>query len=222
MQNRSINRYRVTPGDGICAIATQVGLELSEICKGSPTRTIKLIPRVSLIELPMGCSASRISIFLPPHYQTKEKFEEKKPLVTLIDRNSSNWVELWEPIIKKFPLKRTPEWLKPFEKINIGQLKERLNAIKEANSVWKNNPGTMINWSTMQGIIIVITVGISALWGLKRCRWKWLIKQNVPARLLVRRKRRTMRCFWPKQVEFDWTGCYIIKEWVFFILIIFR
>ena len=70
--------------DKIWVVATQVGSELSEVCEGHPTRTIKLISPLFIIELLMGCSTSGMSISPPtPYYQTEEKFEEKKSFVKL-------------------------------------------------------------------------------------------------------------------------------------------
>ena len=101
-------------------------LELSEVCEGSLSRTMELIFPLFIIEL------SGMSISILPYYQTEKKFEDKYKFVKLFDKNSSNWAELWEPITKKFPdvvLERIIELLKPSEKTNFEQLKEKLNAI---------------------------------------------------------------------------------------------
>ena len=65
----------------------------------------------------------------------------------LIKTNQSSWIELWEPIVKKFPemiLKKIPELLKPEEN------SRKINKIG-VNLVWKDNLETMINWSAMIG-----------------------------------------------------------------------
>ena len=56
----------ISTSDRIWAVATQMGLELSEVCGRSPTGTIKLIPPLSKSEPPMGCSASGMSPLSPP------------------------------------------------------------------------------------------------------------------------------------------------------------
>ena len=100
----------------------------------------------------MGLFASGMSISLPLYYQTGERLEEKKSFVKLIDKNSSYWAELWELIIKRFSevTLKMPDLLKPLEKVNLEHLKETLNAIVKANSVWRNNTGTIISGKTAE------------------------------------------------------------------------
>ena len=71
----------ISVSDEIWVVATQVWLELLKVCEGKPTRTIRLIPLLSI----QGCSAFRVSISLPPYYQTKERLEEKKSFVKLTE-----------------------------------------------------------------------------------------------------------------------------------------
>ena len=134
--------------DGIWALATLVALELSEVCEEKPTRSIKIIPPLTIVKLPMGCFASGMSLYLPPFYQIEEKFEERNALMELIHKNLSDWGELLEPLKKKFPeamLRKIPELLELPEKINFEQLTKKLSKIEEGNSVWKKDSGIIIS-----------------------------------------------------------------------------
>ena len=122
----------ISISDGVWAVATLTEIELSMVCDGKTTKTIKVIPPLTMIELPLGCSAFGMSMSLPPYYQAEEKFEKKRPFVKLLENNLSNWAELWEPIVKRFPdvtLNKIPEILKPIEKMGFEQLKAKLNTV---------------------------------------------------------------------------------------------
>ena len=54
-----------------------------------------------------------------------------------MENNLSNWAELWEPIVKRFPtvtLKKIPELLKHIEKIGFEQLKSKLDTVRETGT----------------------------------------------------------------------------------------
>ena len=69
--------------------------------------------------------------------------------------------------------------LKISEKMNFEQLKDELNTVEGAKSVWKDTSEAMINWSALLGNLVAIAVVISALWTL-RCK-KRVVKQGVAA-----------------------------------------
>ena len=74
-----------------------------------------------------------MSISLLLYNQTEKKLEERRSLVKLFDRDSSNWEELWKPITKKFPevtLKRIPNFLKSSEISSLYKIKESLKGYK--------------------------------------------------------------------------------------------
>ena len=114
--------------DGVWGLSTRVALVLSEVCKGESTRTIKIIPPLTMVHLPMGRSSSGSFLHFPPFYRTTKKFEERGTLMKLIDKNFT-WEEVWEPLTQKFPdvaLRKIPELLVPVEKINFGRLSREL------------------------------------------------------------------------------------------------
>ena len=101
----------ISISDGVWAVATQREIDLSMVCDGKTTQTIKVIHPLTMVELPLGCSAFGMSMSLPPYYQAEERFEEKKSFSKLMENNLSDWAELWEPIVKRFPavtLKKIP------------------------------------------------------------------------------------------------------------------
>ena len=138
--------------DGVWAVATQREIDLSMVCEGKTTQTIKVIPPLTMVELPLGCSAFGISMSLPPYYQAEEKFEKKMSFSKLMENNLSNWAELWEPIVKRFPtvtLKKIPELLKPMEKIGFEQLKAKLDTVRETGTQWMIGTQLLMNWSAV-------------------------------------------------------------------------
>lgn len=64
-------------------------LELSRVCEGKPTITMKVTPPLFIMELPVGCGAHGPSISVPPYYQKEEKFEEKDSFLALVGTNGS-------------------------------------------------------------------------------------------------------------------------------------
>ena len=58
----------ISVSDGVWAVATQREIELSRVCEGKATKTIKIAPPLTMVELPLGCSAFGVSMTLPPYY----------------------------------------------------------------------------------------------------------------------------------------------------------
>ena len=55
---------------------------------------------------------------MPPFYQVEE-FEESKSLLDIVKASRSNWTELWEPMVTKFPnvtLDKMPEIFRTLKK----------------------------------------------------------------------------------------------------------
>lgn len=84
----------ISVSDGVWAVATQKHISLSRVCGGESTRTLRIRPPLSLVSLPMGCSAVGVSISLPPYYQMEERYEEKDSLIEMIGRGLVNCTEL--------------------------------------------------------------------------------------------------------------------------------
>lgn len=83
----------ISVSDGVWAVATQKPISLSRVCEGQSTRTLRVKPPLSLLKLPLGCSAFGISISLPLYYQVEEKYEEKYSIIELIGRSLVNCTE---------------------------------------------------------------------------------------------------------------------------------
>ena len=159
--------------DGIWALATQTEFALSEVCEGKPTKTVKVIPPLAMIKLPLGCSAFGTSVSLPPYYQAVEKFEETESISDLLGTNISDWAELWKPLVEGAPeatLRKIPKLLGPVERIDLDQLQDKLSSVGTSNSVLKGTSGIVINWSVMIGILLIIVMILSAVFLLKRRR----------------------------------------------------
>ena len=62
--------------DGVWAIASRDESELSQVCVGKYPKTIKIIPPLSTLRVPLGCGVYGDTITLPPYYQTEEKLTE--------------------------------------------------------------------------------------------------------------------------------------------------
>ena len=54
--------------DGVWAVVLERELALSQVCRGRLTVTIRAAPLLTVISLPMGCSAFGGSITLPPYF----------------------------------------------------------------------------------------------------------------------------------------------------------
>lgn len=99
-------------------MVTQEEIELSKVCEGKPTTTIRVILPLFFVVLPIGCGAHSPSISLPPYYQAEEKFEENEALLELVGTNTSGWTGLWEPIVReitKMSLEKMLALLKPID-----------------------------------------------------------------------------------------------------------
>ena len=78
-----------------------------------------------------------------------------------MENNLSNWAELWEPIVKRFPtvtLKKIPELLKPIEKIGFEQLKAKLDTVRETGTEWVTGTQFLMNWSAVIGTLIILAM----------------------------------------------------------------
>lgn len=129
----------ISVSDGVWAVATQGEIELSMVCESKTTTTIRAMPPLTMVELPLGCSAFGTSMSLPPYYQAEEKFERKKSFGKLMENNLSDWAGLWEPIVKRFSdvtLSKIPEILKPIEKMGFEQLRDKLNTVGKTSIGW--------------------------------------------------------------------------------------
>lgn len=80
--------------DGIWAMVTEQEMRLSRVCKEEPMQTIRVNPRLSIVELHLECAAFGMTIFLPLYYQAEERYKEKQLLMDLLGGNKSEWVEL--------------------------------------------------------------------------------------------------------------------------------
>lgn len=60
-------------------------MELSRMCEGKLTSTIKVEPLLATISLPMGCSAFGESLTLPSYYQAEEKYETSDSFLFLAE-----------------------------------------------------------------------------------------------------------------------------------------
>ena len=85
-----------------------------------------------------------------------------------MENNLSNWVELWEPIIKRFPtvtLKKIPELLKPIEKRGLEQLKAKLDTVRETSTEWMTGTQLLMNWSAVIGTLRILAMIILVVRG---------------------------------------------------------
>ena len=78
----------ISLSDEVWPVALERKLDLSQVCLGRPTLTIKATPPLTIISLPMGCMAFRKSITLPPFYQAGEKFESRDSFLALSNVSS--------------------------------------------------------------------------------------------------------------------------------------
>ena len=56
-------------------------------------------PPLTIISLPMGCTAFGKSITLPLFYQSEEKFESSDSILALSNISSDQWEDLWKPLV---------------------------------------------------------------------------------------------------------------------------
>lgn len=164
----------ISISDGVWAVATQRPIDLSKVCGDEPTRTLKVSPPLSLVELPLGCSAFGVSISLPPYYQAEEKYEERDSLIETVRKSLSNWTDLWEPVtgnLTETTLRKMTKLLEPIDRISLDQLKAKLNTIGES-TVGERGKQTILHWSVSLGTLMTIAVIVMIVWKLKRYRDK--------------------------------------------------
>ena len=156
-----------------------------------------------MVELPLGCSVFGMSMSLPPYYQAEERFKKEKSFSKLMENNLSDWAELWEPIVKRFPavtLKKIPELLKPIEKIGFEQLKAKLDTMGETGTEWMTDNQWLINWSTVIGTLIILAMVILVVRALMRRR-KLKLKNKAMASALLGETGETMGVLFKKNTE---------------------
>ena len=139
-----INKRTVMPqaigvSDGVWAVALERGLILSQVCGGKSTVTIRAEPPLTIISLPMGCSAFGGSITLPPYYQAEEEFETKDSFLALSNVSSGGWTSLWDPLVMKSPnltMGKLPQLLEDIDRINLHQLVYKLETVGREIPTW--------------------------------------------------------------------------------------
>ena len=67
----------ISISDRAWAVATHRETELLMVCDRKTTKTMKVIPPFTMVELPLGCSAFGTSMSLPPYFQAEEKFKKE-------------------------------------------------------------------------------------------------------------------------------------------------
>ena len=116
--------------DGMWALERK--LDLSQVCQGRPTLTIKATPPSTIISLPMGCMAFGKSITLPPFYQVEEKFKSSDSFLTFLNVSSGRWTDLWNPLVTpplNVNLRRLPKLLENIEKIVLHDLVDQVETV---------------------------------------------------------------------------------------------
>ena len=104
-----------------------------------------------------------------------------------MENNLSDWAELWEPIVKRFPAvtsKKFPELLKPIEKIGFEQLKAKLGTVGETGTEWMTGIQLLMSWSIVIGTLIILAMVILVVRALMRRR-KLKLKNKVMASALL-------------------------------------
>lgn len=170
----------ISVADGIWAVAVEERIELSKVCDEKKTKSVKVKPPLTLVKLPLGCSAFGTSIVLPPFYQAEEKFELRDNVRELSFENGTG---LWEPVIKGFPnvsLSRVPDMLQPLQKINLEQLLDKLSEIQRRDNNGLYMKGDGIEWlslaiATFTLILVLVIKGNSI--------WKYLSKRKIKNQL---------------------------------------
>lgn len=176
--------------DGVWAVALETKLDLSQVCKGRPTLTITATSPLSIISLPMGCTAFGTPITLPPFYQAEERFESRDSFLALSNISSARWTDLWKPLIRtslNVTARKLPQLLKKIERIDLQDLVDQLETIDGEvlpQGSWTTESVALLSVGgcVLVGIIIII---IQVVWGrqwLKRC------KKIMPARGLNSKK----------------------------------
>ena len=78
----------ISISDGVWAVATQKEVELSMVCDGKTTKT-KVIPLLTMVELPLGCSAFGMSMSLPsPLLSRRGKIRKEKVFCKIYGKQS--------------------------------------------------------------------------------------------------------------------------------------
>ena len=89
--------------DGLWTIASRDESELSQVCAVKSPKTIKITPPLFTLRMPQGCVVYGDSITFPPYFQAEEKFETSDAFLPLINTTLISGMDLWEPLIRKFP-----------------------------------------------------------------------------------------------------------------------
>ena len=120
-----------------------------------------------------------------------------------MENNLSNWAELWEPIIKRFPtvtLKKIPELLKPIEKIGFEQLKAKLDTVRETGTEGMTGTQLLMNWSAVIGTLIILAIIILVVRALMRHR-KLKLRNQIMASALLEETGEPMGVLFKKNAE---------------------
>ena len=176
----------VAISDGIWAVAVRREIGLSKVCEGKETKGITISPPLSIIKLSLGCSAFGETLSLPPFYQAEEEFEESKSLLDIVKASRSNWTQLWEPIVTKFPnitLDKMPEILEPLKRINMNQLAEELRNIQDKRMTWAEHPETLTGWASGGFLLLCIAVIMLSCWIVKKRKGRRVKVDLNPATL---------------------------------------
>lgn len=65
-------------------------------------------------------------------------------------------------------LEKMPDLLKPFDKINLEELKSKLDLVEGNSPSWEENRQAIIVWPTVVGLLLVILLIVVIWWWLKR------------------------------------------------------
>ena len=145
------------------------------------TVTIRAAPPLTVISLPMGCSAfGGGSITIPPYYQTEGEFKTRDSFLALSNVSSSRWVGLWRPPVEKLPnltKAKLPQLLENIDNINLHELVYYFETVGRENPACYDQPTGTIAWSSLGVcvIVLIIVVGVLIIRGrqwLIRCRMK--------------------------------------------------
>ena len=179
VSRRAMMPQAIGLSDGVWAVVLERELALSQVCRGRSTVTIKAAPPLTVISLPMGCSAFGGSITLPPYYQAEEEFETRDSFLALSNVSSSRWAGLWEPLAEKLPVlnkAKLPQLLENIDNINLHKLVYKLETVGRENPAWYDQPAGTIAWSSLGVCVIVVIIVVVVL--IIRGR-QWLIRCRV-------------------------------------------
>ena len=107
-----------------------------QVCTGK-SKTIKISPPLTPLQVPLGCGVYGGAITLPPYYQAEKKFETSDSFLPLINTTLTSRLSLCEPLIRKFPNitpQAIPNVLSPLKKTNLRELMHKIDALREENS----------------------------------------------------------------------------------------